>query len=304
MKTRVWTGIAVLAALALSGCMRMVASYTIDGGSVDAVIVIRMQEDYINEEQPYRGTPAGAIADHFTTESIVQSDDGEWKGYQITLTNEPLSHFTDPPEDYWDIQIVKEGTHYVVHGLEWTEDNSATQEAIATNDGYLYLNVEFDGNLVDWNPEASADQMTKIVQWELATATEQPYARAQAPAAAAPDPEPEPEPVVTVVVTPSPSAEPEPSASPSAGPVALPEAGDDSSVPVWVWIVGGALLVAVAGMGAFLLAKRSKTPAVAAGGPAPAMDDSTPPTKETPVVKPAKKSAGPSDDTQVIDAAE
>lgn len=259
-----------IAALVLAGCLRQSASYEINpNGTVDATISIGMHQDYIDPAQPYNGiTAVQEVLDHFTTDTIVDNDYGDWVGYRIYLDDEPMSSFADPAVAAWDLQILSDGDTWVVYGIEYDSDQDAIRQTITDNDGYLDISILFrGGDLIE--EDGAVFTMVPapgVAQWDMVTITEQPYARGEKAPAVPPGP---PDPVVTVIITPSPPPGPPPSpvvtpsetpsATPSPSESPAPVSGDkDDGIPVWVWGVGGLLLAAVVGLGTYALASRSK----------------------------------------------
>ncbi len=279
--------VAALAILTLTGCMRQSAYYYVQtDGKVSGTIYVALDEAYVDDTDPYRGTGADDIAAFFDNTSISPFDSGTWKGYQIQFANEPLASFANPPTEAWGIQIVKAGNTYVVHGYTPTSEDESMRQTIKDNDGFIQLTVVFPGSLVEQTgaKESSASgEKPGWAAWDMLTVTDTPYAKGNAGLVFYPlpdftiivpvgDPVPvpmpgasvvappatEPDPVVTVVVTPSPvstaAAAVTPSPSPSESPSVVAASDEDAgtSIPAWIWIVGVALLVALGALSGVL----------------------------------------------------
>jgi hypothetical protein len=318
--------VAALAILTLTGCLRQSAYYYVQpDDTVDGTIYVALDEAYTNADDPYRGTGADDIAAFFHNATITPFDNGKWKGYHIDFVDEPLATFADAPTETWGVQIVKVGTQYVAHGYTPTADDDSMRQAIEDDDGFMRLTISFPGTLVE---QTGADETSDAAEkpgwasWDMLTVDDTPYAKGNGgllfhlipgivhlfDPEGDPVPNPstspaEPAPVVTVVVTPSPVETPSPSSTPSTSPSASPSAvvaapsESDSSIPVWVWIVGAVLLVALAGLGGVLAATmRAKKALPAVQAPEP---ESTPAAKPEakPKAKPkAKPEAEPAKD--------
>ena len=283
--------LAGLAVLTLSGCLRQSAYYYIQpDDTVDGTIYIALDEAYTSASDPYRGTGAGDIAAFFDHATVTPFDNGKWKGYHVDFVDEQLATFSEAVTDTWGIQILKDDNNeYVINGYSPTPSDDSTRQTIVNDDGFMQLTVSFPGTLIEQAQakETSASGETPgWAAWDMLTVTSAPTARGHGgtlihliPGIGSlflpggdPVPNPAtsaapvaPKPAVTVVVTPSaePSAKPSPSASPSATPAVIAAPSDDSgsSIPVWVWIVGGALLVALATLaGALAATSRRRTP--------------------------------------------
>lgn len=255
---RIACGIVTIA-LVLSGC-RYASTYTINNnGTVSGRVYVALYQDPAEASvQDMVDSQAQTIADSFTTSVKTPHNEGDWIGYYINISNEPLSSFADPPEQTWDVKITKSGNEYRVFGYTATAGDQA--RASATDDsGYLELDVHFPGNLIEATGATDTTVSPGWAHFNLLTIPldQTPYARGSGP-----PPPPDPDPVVTIVIPPSPVVTPEvtpsvtPSEIPSPSPSAVSDEGEDTSIPVWVWAVGGGLLVALAGMIGFALANR------------------------------------------------
>jgi len=269
---------AAFMALALTGCLRQSAQYEItNAGTVDARFYVAIHDDYLDESETYKGTPAGEILDHFVTATISPQDFPEWTGFVILLEDEPMSSFNDPATTTWDVRILGDDSERKVYGMEYNSEQDGIRQTIIDNDGYLTLEMTFPGDVVVENGAGVwFGPGWSTVQWNMATILAQPYARARMPFVGLPEPAdpPEPNPVVTVVITPDPepdpvvTPEPDPTESllPTPSASAVPateipaEPADGDSLPVWIWIVGAALVATLAGMSTYLMTNRSKTP--------------------------------------------
>ncbi|MBN2176346.1 MAG: hypothetical protein JW722_01655 [Demequinaceae bacterium] len=254
---RIACGVA-LVALVLTGC-RYGSTYTVNpDNTVSGRIYIAGYQDpadppgdpTIIEEQ------ANSIAAVFSTSTVTPHNEGDWVGFYVYIDHEPLASFADPPEATWDVQILKSGNEYRVFGYTATEE-TAERTSANTNSGYLELDIHFPGNLIESTGATDTTVTPGWAHFNLLTMplNQTPYAKGFGP------PPPEPDPVVTVVITPHPDPVVTPAASPSASPNASPSAapavnGDGDSIPIWVWAVGGGLVVALAGMIGFMAANR------------------------------------------------
>lgn len=276
--------LAGLVILTLGGCMRQSAYYYIQpDDTVDGTIYVALDEAYVDEADPYRGTGADDIAAFFANATITPFDNGKWKGYHVDFVDEPVATFSAPVTDTWGIQILQDDNNeYVINGYAPTASDDSMREAMLNDDGFMQLTVIFPGTLIQQTgatETSAAGETPGWAAWDMLTVANAPTARGNGgftfhyipgidslffpsgdpvplpSATAAPA---APEPVVTVVITPSPessaSASPSPSASPSV--IAAPQIESGSSIPVWVWIVGALLLAGVAGLGGVLLATK------------------------------------------------
>ena len=322
--------------LSLTGCLRYNSIYYIQSdGTVSGQIYTAIKEGYQTDSDPYKGTGAGDIASHFPGATITNETSAPWYAYRVSFDHAPLSAFSAVPTASWQVKITKSGNVYKVLGYDTSQIDSTTHDNIVNNGGYVKLGVGFPGALKDGGNAASSGTSSGAgwADWELTNMTDAPHAEgydgtlflfpglftigpifpSASPAAPATTPAPAaPDPVVTVVVTPSPAApaapaapapSPSTSASPSASPsltvtaVAAPGTGGSGGIPPWVFITGGLLLVALVGLGSYLLAMRGRTPALAgaAGADATAADSAA-----------ADSAAADADvtDTAVMDAVE
>lgn len=300
-RLRVACGIAVVALL-LSSC-RYGANYTINNnGTVTGRVYVALYQDpdpSAADVHDMVESEAQTIADSFTTSVVTPHDEGDWVGYYVNINNEPLASFADPPQATWDIQITKSGNEYSVVGWTAAADDMARSSATDAG-GYLELEVHFPGNLIEADNASATTVAPGYAFFNLLTVPVgvAPYARGFGP------PPPAPDPVVTVVITPEPVVTPvvtpvvSPSETPSASPSAAPAEEGGTSIPPWVWAVGGVLVVALAAMIGFALASRKPaTPAEPASKTRskvkeePEEDESEDePEDEEPEEKPKKKS--------------
>jgi hypothetical protein len=290
--------VALIAALVLSltGCLRYSAIYYIQSdGTVSGQIYTALKEGYQTNSDPYKGTGAGSIAAQFPGATVTDQSMGEWYGYLVSFSNAPLSSFSTAPSAAWDAQITKTGGVYKIVGYNTDSTTAETRDAITSNAGYSYLQIGFPGALKDAGNAASSGTTSGgsgWAQWDLVTMTGTPHAEGYGavltidpgiyhffpldptPGPVA-SPAPAPAPVVTVVVTPSagPSPSPSESIAPSPSPtlttIAAPLSGGSGGTPVALWIVLAALVVALAGLGGFMLFQRGRAAGVAnaaAGG--------------------------------------
>jgi len=266
-----------LATIVLAGC-RYSSTYTInDDGTVSGRIYTAIYQDPTEDPvQAMVESDATTIASTFTTATISPHNEGDWVGYFINFTNEPLATFASLPEYYWDVQIIQIGSRYRIQGYTGTDGDSFRTSA-TEDSGYLEFEVHFPGTLTE---VSGADESSVDIGWArfnllALPAGSSPYAVGNGPSAP-----PEPEPVVTVVITPDapdPIVTPvvTPSESPEASPSPIPNASDegDSSIPVWVWVVGGVLIAALAGMIGFAVAgKKAPVEAAPAAKPKPKLE--------------------------------
>ena len=278
--------------LVLTGCLRYNSIYYIQSdGTVSGQIYTALKEGYQNDSDPYKGTGADTIAAAFPGATISDVTSAPWYAYMISFSNAPLSSFSAVPTEAWQAQITKTGNVYKVVGYNTDGTTAETREAINSNGGYAYLQVGFPGALKDGGnaAESGTSSGSGWANWDLVNMTGTPHAEGYGgliyinpgifdfdliPLTPGPlsTPAATPAPVVTVVVTPSPAASPSPSASGGATPsptlttIAAPATGDSGGVPLAVWIVLGALLVAAVGVGSYLLARRGSGAGVAVAG--------------------------------------
>ncbi len=283
--------------LTLTGCLRYNSIYYIQSdGTVSGQIYTALKDGYQDDSKPYHGTNAGDIAAYFQNATITDFSGSGWYGDIVTFNNEPLSTFAAPPDEAWKVQITKNNNTYHVVGYDTDQVDDNTRNNIENNDGYVYLNVSFPGTLTDAGNAAQNGNTNGIgwAKWDMVNMTGSPYATGNGglilinpgifhlnpinpSATPAPSPTqaaPAPQPVTTVVVTPSPTSSAKPSASPSASPstsavAAGGGAGGSTGVPPWVWITMAALVVALAGVGGYMVATRGRAPVPATAGDAP-----------------------------------
>ena len=279
--------------LTLTGCLRYNSIYYIQSdGTVSGQIYTALKEGYQTDSDPYKGTGAAEIAAAFPGSTITDVTSAPWYGYMIHFSNAPLSSFSAVPTAAWGVQITKTGNVYKVVGYNTDSTTADTRNAINSNGGYSYVQVGFPGALKDagnaWDSGTSSG--SGWAEWDLVNMTGTPHAEGYGslifvdpgffhfdPIPVSPGPlatpaaTPAPAPVVTVVVTPSPAASPaaSPSASKSASPspspttIAAPHSGGSGGIPLAVWIVLGALLLALVGVGSYMLAQRGRGAGVA-----------------------------------------
>ena len=280
--------LAGLAVLTLGGCLRQSAYYYIQpDNTVDGTIYIALDEAYTNASDPYRGTGAGDIAAFFDHATVTAFDNGKWKGYHVDFVDEPLATFSEAVTDTWGVQILKDSNNeYVINGYAPTASDASARQTILDDDGFMQLTVSFPGSLIQQTEakETSAPGETPgWAAWDMLNVTNAPTARGKGgllfhlvPGVGSlflpsgdPVPNPTtsaapaaPQPVVTVVVTPnaapnaSSSSNTGANPSPSSTPIAAPPEETGARTPAWVWIVGAALLVALAGLTGALVATR------------------------------------------------
>lgn len=270
-------GVATIATLALAGCLKTDAEFTIkENNTVDGTIYLATDKDNLDDASPTKTHDADAEAGRYDNATVTHWETDRWYGDRIDVASEPLSSFTGAA-DAWEIDIQRAGDQFIVSGPVPDPDEAESRQNIQDEDGSAMLVVHFPGPVQEHNGTLTD---ARTVEWDMLEMTEAPYARGLA---FVPD-EPEPEPAVTVVVTPSPSASPSPSESASPTPSAVPEATSDNGIPTWVWITGGvmlALLIALIGVMIGILASRGRSnsaPAPAEAEPEPEGD----PDPETP----------------------
>ncbi len=280
--SRIACGVALVAVF-LAGC-RYNATYTINADDTVSgrIYTALYQDPAADPVDASVKSDADTIAASFTAATETPHNEGSWVGYYVYFTNEPLATFADPPTTTWDVQILKVGGQYQVFGYTATDEN-ATRTSAINESGYLELDVYFPGTLVEATGASETNVSPGWAHFDLLAEplNQTPYAKGNGPAAP-----PEPEPVHTVIITPAP--EPVvtpvvtpvviPSASPSStvAPLIAPHEEGNSSIPVWVWAVGGALVAALAGMIGYTVATRK--PKVAAEK-TPEPPNEEPPTK-------------------------
>ncbi len=325
----------------LTGCLRYNSIYYIQSdGTVSGQIYTALKEGYQTDSDPYKGTGAGDIAAHFPGATITNVTAPPWYAYRVSFSNAPLSSFAAVPDAGWQAQITKSGNVYSVVGYNTDLTSASTRDAITSNDGYSYLQVGYPGALKDAGNATSSGTSSGSgwTEWDLVNMTGTPHAQGygslllidpgifhffpldptSAPvatptptAAPAPMPGTAPAPAVTVVITPSAASASSPSASDGASPsptlatIAAPSSGGSGGVPLAVWIVLAALVVALAGVGSFLLAQRGRGAGVAeavAGG----SGEATPPATGETTAAASGTTAASDDvaDTVVMDAVE
>ncbi len=297
----------VLAAILLTGC-RYSATYTINAdntvsGRIYTAGYLDPGDASAHDTiKAYIDGDADNIASAFSTSVKSLYIDGDWYGYFIDITDEPLPSFAAAPEAAWDIQIIRTGPQYRVNGYTFTDDDDVPRPSARDNGGYLTVDVRMPGNLTYSVSASLATETPARVQWDLLNVVPvgtTPTATSDASSPEPPAP-PAPEPVVTVVIPPAPEPVVTPSVTPSASPSAPPliapaPSGDDNGIPLWVWAVGGVLVLALAGMIGFMVANR-KTPT-----PAPAASA----TKAKPKPKaPVEEAPEPEDDEDGEDSEE
>ncbi len=305
--------LAVALAVVLSGCVRFSSSYTIQtDDTVDGTIFVALAEGYQTDTDPYKGTGAGDIAANFTNATITENIVAGWYGYIVDFTDEPLATFAWDPDQPWKLQITKTTDGYSVLGFngEYTSDQVDT---IQGADGWMTMSVTFPGALMEqYGAVASGttDAGQGWAYWDLLAIEKggsgQAYARGKTAVTFVhlvpgllddlfPDPATlptEPAPAVTVtiaphvepVVTPTPDATPSvaSTATPTAAPTGSDGTSDKTSIPVWVWAAGGALVAALAGLIGYTAANRKpKTPEPAVEKtPEPPVEKTPEPPKE------------------------
>ena len=308
-RTTLIAATAILGALALTGCLREDGTYVLnEDNTVDGTIVLALDANYADPTNPVSPFDANDIASHYVHATVSNLGQPGWVGDRISFVDEPITTFVTATED-WEITVSRVGAQYVVTGAAIDPNDASSKQTVSDEGGSMTLKVTFPGKVSEHNGSLSG----RTVTWNMLTQDAAPYARGDAvPAAAAPPPAPEP--VVTVVVTPAPTppaAVESPSPTPTSSPtvIAAPEDKDSGSIPMWVWIVGGALVVAVVALGSFMLAsKLASKPAAVVPAPAPepapappnvaapadavdAVADDAPPaakTKKAPKAKPAE----------------
>lgn len=286
--------------LTLTGCLRYNSIYYIQSdGTVSGQIYTALKDGYQDDSKPYHGTNAGDIAAYFQNATITDFSGNGWYGDIVTFTNEPLSTFAAAPDEAWKVQITKNNNTYHVVGYDTDQADDNTRNNIKNNGGYVYLNVSFPGDVTDAGNSTQNGNVNGVgfVKWDMVNMTGAPDASgsgglilinpgifhlnpinpsatpAPSPTQAAPA-APAPQPVATVVVTPSakpsPAASPSPSASPSTSVVAAGGgAGGSTGTPPWVWITMAGLVVALAGVGGYMIATRGRAPVPATAGGSP-----------------------------------
>ena len=294
--------LAAALALVLSGCARYSTSYTIQtDDTVDGSIYVALAEGYQTDSSPYYGTGAGDIAASFTNATITEQIVPGWYGYTIDFTDEPLATFGWDPDQPWKLQITKSSGGYSVLGFDgvYTADQVNT---IQTNDGWMTLSVTFPGALTEeYGAVASGttDAGQGWAYWDLlaieAGGSGQAYARGNTGLPTLhlvpgllddlfPDPATlpaDPAPAVTVTIAPpvEPVVTPAPSVTPTAVPAGNDGSSDKTSIPVWVWAAGGALVVALAGLIGYTAANRKPKIAAPAAATTPEAPSGDVPTK-------------------------
>lgn len=280
--------------LALSGCLRYNSIYYIQSdGTVSGQIYTALKEGYQNNSDPYKGTGAGDIAAAFPGATITDVTSAPWYGYLVQFSNAPLSSFAAVPTAAWGVQITKTGNVYKVVGYNTDSTTADTRNAINSNDGFTYLQVGFPGALKDAGnaPDSGTSSGSGWAEWDLVNMTGTPHAEGYGallfidpglfhfdpiPVSPGPlaTPASTPAPVVTVVITPSAAQSPSPSPSASSGATPSPTlttigapstGGSGDGIPPWVWIALAALVVALAGVGGYMLSQRGRDAGVAAG---------------------------------------
>ncbi len=291
--------------LTLTGCLRYNSIYYIQSdGTVSGQIYTALKEGYQTNSDPYKGTGAGEIAAQFPGATIADVTSAPWYGYMVSFSNAPLSSFAAVPSAAWQVQITKTGNVYKVVGYNTDSTTPETRNAITSEGGYTFLQIGFPGALKDGGNASSSGTASGSgwAEWDLINMTGTPHADGYGglifidpglyhfdPIPISPGPiatpaaTPAPKPVVTVVVTPSAAPSPSPSASSAASPSptlttigAPPSGGSGEGIPPWVWIALAALVVALAGVGGFLLSQRGRGAGVAAAA-AGGSDTATPP---------------------------
>jgi hypothetical protein len=338
MKRRSLAAVLIAAlVLTLTGCLRYNSIYYIQSdGTVSGQVYTALKEGYQVDSDPYKGTGAGDIAALFPGATITDVTAAPWYAYMVSFSNAPLSSFAAVPSAGWQAQITKAGGVYKVLGYNTDGTTAETRNAILTNDGYSYLQVGFPGALKDGGNATGSGTSSGAgwADWDLMNMTGEPHAEGYTGAlfldpgffhldptligpAPVVTPAPAPAPVVTVVITPSaaPAPAPSPSASGGATPsptlttIAAPSSGGSGGVPLAVWIVLAALVVALVGVGSFLLAQRGRGAGVAAAV-AGGSGDAVPPASgasgaaTTPAAGETAPAAGDVADTVVMKAVE
>jgi hypothetical protein len=278
--------------LTLTGCLRYNSIYYIQSdGTVSGQIYTALKEGYQTNSDPYKGTGAGDIAAQFPGATITDVTAAPWYAYLVSFSNAPLSSFAAVPSAAWQVQITHVGNVYKVVGYDTDGTTADTRNAINSNGGYTYLQIGFPGALKDAGNAASSGTSSGSgwAEWDLVNMTGTPYADGYGGLmfvdpglfhfdpfgptpgpVATPAPTPVPKPAVTVVITPSAAPSPSPSASGGASPsptlttIAAPSSGGSGGIPAAVWIVLAALVVALAGLGGFMLSRRGQGAGVAA----------------------------------------
>jgi hypothetical protein len=313
--------------LTLTGCLRYNAIYYIQSdGTVSGQIYTALKEGYQVDSDPYKGTGAGDIAAQFPGATITDVTAAPWYAYMVSFSNAPLSSFAAVPSAGWQVQITQSGAAYKVLGYNTDGTTPDTRNAILTNDGYSYLQVGFPGALKDAGNAASSGTASGAgwAEWDLMNMAGAPHAEGYTgalfldpgffhfdPFGPTPGPiatpAPAPAPAVTVVITPSAAPAPSPSASGGASPsptlttIAAPSSGDSGGIPIAVWIVLAALVVALASVGGFLLAQRGRGAGVAvaaAGGSGGATSPASGDVADTVVMKAVEPT--PADPTPAV----
>ncbi len=210
--------LAIVTALALSGCLKMEMNYTLnEDDTVDGSIVMAIEKGVgesmgMSDEDLLAEMGTEESFDDIEGGTVEAYDDGDYVGTKVTFEGEPLASLEEQDAG---ITIVRDGDEYVVGGTFDTGEEDMSMLTGAT----MTLAVTFPGAIADSNGTVEGNTVT----WDLLDAPDELMARGSATAGG-------------------------------------------SGLPVWIWgVLGAVVLAAVAG--AVIIVTRRNAPATVGSAP-------------------------------------
>lgn len=170
-------GLTALAMLALTGCMKVEANYTLHANdTVDGTMIMGIQkgigESLGMADSDLLGELSGGVGtDDLEGATVEPFEDETWVGEKITFTGMPLA---DLSEDDTGVSITRDGNDFVVAG-----DPLAGDQEIAPSDlpgAEMTLSITFPGDVTEHNGTLEGSTVT----WDLLTMDEPLMARGTA----------------------------------------------------------------------------------------------------------------------------